>query len=63
MMPNKKVSEVKLETLQKKFKKKDFARNVKRENVLICEEIGFTLDEFLQLSINALQKISDDLGL
>ena len=63
MMPNKKVSEVRLETLQNKFKKKDFARNVKRENVLICEQIGFTLDEFLELSLGALQKIADDLGL
>ena len=63
MMPSKKVAEVRLETLQNKFKKKDFARNVKRENVLICEQIGFSLDEFLELSLRALQKIADDLGL
>jgi putative nucleotidyltransferase with HDIG domain len=63
MMPNKKAAEVKLETLQSKFKKKDFARNVKRENILLCEQIGFTLEEFLGLALRALQKIAPELGL
>jgi putative nucleotidyltransferase with HDIG domain len=63
VMPSKKLSEVRLETLQNKFKQKDFARNVKREKILICEEIGFSLDEFLELSLKALQPISKELGL
>lgn len=63
IMPSKKIADVRLETLHNKFKSKDFARNVKRENIMLCEQIGFTLDEFLDLSLKALQKISADLGL
>ena len=63
MMPSKRISDVKVETLQNKFKKKDFARNVKRENIVLCEQIGFTLDKFLVLSLQAMCKIATDLGL
>jgi putative nucleotidyltransferase with HDIG domain len=63
MMPSKKAAEVKVETLQSKFKKKDFARNVKRENILLCEQIGFSLEDFLALSLCALQKIANELNL
>ncbi len=63
VMPNKKLSEVKVETLKKKFKQKDFARGVNRNNILLCEKLGLSLDEFLELSLRALQEIADKLGL
>lgn len=63
VMPSRKLGDVKLETLMSKFKQKDFARNVKRENIMVCEKFGFSLREFLELSLNALQKISSDIGL
>ena len=63
MMPSKKLKEVKIESVLKKFKKKDFARNVSREKILLCEKIGLSLEEFTKISIESLQQFSDELGL
>ncbi|MCD6312865.1 MAG: HDIG domain-containing protein [Thaumarchaeota archaeon] len=63
VMPNKKIEEVKIETLEKKFKQKDFARNVSRDRIRFCEQIGMPLKEFFETSLKALQEISDELGL
>jgi putative nucleotidyltransferase with HDIG domain len=63
VMPNKKLAEVSVETLKRKFKQKDFARNVSRERITFCEQIGLTLDDFLEISLRALNGISRELGL
>ncbi len=63
VMPNKKLNEVKVKSLKKKFKQKDFARNVKRDKIMLCEKLGLTLNEFFQISLEALQGISEELGL
>ncbi len=63
VMPNKKLSEVKLDTLKRKLKQKDFARGVKREQIYECEKLGINLEEFLDLSLRALQEIAPVLGL
>ncbi len=63
VMPNKKLAEVKVKSLKKKFKQKDFARNVKRDKILLCEKLGLSLNEFFQISLEALQSISKELGL
>lgn len=63
VMPNKKLAEVKVKSLLKKFKQKDFARNVKREKILLCRDLGLELEEFLEIALKALQGISDNLGL
>ena len=63
VMPNKKLAEVKVKSLVKKFKQKDFARNVKREKILLCNELGLGLEEFLEISLKALKDISSSLGL
>lgn len=63
VMPNKKLMEVSVETLKRKFKQKDFARNVSRERIMFCERIGFSLEEFLEISLNALKEKSYELGL
>ena len=63
-MPSKKLSEVKLSTLRKKLKQKDFARGVNRKKITsVPEKLGLALDEFLELSLKALQSISGNLGL
>ncbi len=63
VMPHKKLEEVRVETLEKKFKQKDFARNVRRERITLCEEIGLSKEEFFQIALNALKEISEELGL
>ena len=63
VMPSKKLEEVKVKTVKKKFKQKDFARNVSRERILFCEQIGIPREKFFELALNALKEVSDELGL
>ena len=63
VMPSKKLKEVRLETLVKKFKDKSFARGADRKRIMVCEELGLSREEFLELALESLKKISDRLGL
>jgi hypothetical protein len=63
VMPNKKLSEVKLSTLKNKFKDKSFARRVDRNRIMECEKFGLNLDDFLLLSLEAMEEIADKIGL
>ena len=63
VMPEKKLAQVKPKSVIKRMKKKDFARSVSREDIRLCEKLGLTLPEFAELSVKAMQEISDTLGL
>jgi putative nucleotidyltransferase with HDIG domain len=63
VMPSKKLNDVSIETIKKKFKQKDFARNCNRDNILFCEKIDIPREKFFEISLKALQKISSELGL
>jgi putative nucleotidyltransferase with HDIG domain len=63
VMPNKKLSEVKEKTLQKKYADSSFAKGCDRDRIAMCEDIGIPLEEFLQLSLIALQQIPSKLNL
>lgn len=63
VMPNKRIAEVKVETLMRKFKSKDFARGVNRNRIKEVEKLGVTLEEFFNLGLAALSEIATELGL
>ena len=63
VMPNKRLSEVRVSTLKKKFKDKSFARNVDRNRIRVCEEIGLDFEEFLGIALESLRGVSAQLGL
>lgn len=63
IMPDKKLASVKPKSVRKRMKEKAFARSVDRSAILECEQAGIPLDEFIQLSLQAMQEISDQLGL
>lgn len=63
VIPSKKLADVKAESVAKKFKQKDFARNCGRERILFCEQIGIPREKFFEISLKALKGISKDLGL
>ncbi len=46
-----------------RFGEKSFARGANRETIKSCEEMGLTLEEFLDISLKAMQKISGEMGL
>lgn len=63
VMPSKKLEDVKVETVVKKFKDKDFARGADRERILICEEIGIQREKFFEIALNGLKAIAIEIGL
>ncbi len=64
VQPSKKLADVKVESVRKKFKKKEFARQVNREDMIRgAEELGVPLDEHIEFVLNAMRGIEDKLGL
>jgi len=62
--PDKKLASVELKSMKKKFKEKSFAAGADREQIKLCEtELNLSLDEFLEISLKAMQGIADELGL
>lgn len=60
----KKLSSVTLVSILKKFKNPSFARGTRREDIKTCQEhLGLTLEEFITISLEAMQKIAPQLGL
>ena len=55
VMPNKTIDEVKVKTLKKKFKQKDFARKVSRERILFCEKLGLEKEKFFEIVLECLK--------
>lgn len=62
MTPDKKLSNLSLHSLQKRFKAKKFAERCNRDLILECEKVDIPLDEFLQIGLTSLQSISNELG-
>jgi predicted hydrolase (HD superfamily) len=63
IIPSKKINDVRIETLLKKFNDKSFAKGCDRNKINLCQDIGIDLKDFLFLSLNALIEISDELDL
>ncbi len=61
--PDKKISSVKPSSIIKRMKQKEFARNLNRDFIRKCEDLHLSLEEFSELSLKAMGKISDLLGL
>lgn len=63
VQPDKKLASVKLDSLVKKFKSKNFAAKCSRTRILECEKLGLTLEQFLEIGLKSLQKIHQEIGL
>ena len=63
MHPSKKLKEVDLGFLERRYKEKSFARGARREDIEQCRNINLELDEFLSICLKAMQEIDKDLGL
>lgn len=62
--PEKKLSAVTTEKVLKRFKEKAFAKGADREAILLCEsKLNIPLSEFVEITLKAMQSISDPLGL
>ena len=63
LMRGKKISDMQVKGLKKKFKDKTFAAGCNREIIREAEQLGITLDEFFKTGIEALKKIKDQINL
>ncbi len=62
--PNKKLADVKIESVLKKFKNPSFAAGTRREDIKMCEEkLGISLEEFVKINLEVMQNINDQLDL
>jgi len=60
--PDKDLQAVEVRSLLKRWKEKAFARGASREQMDTCSDIGLTRDEFLALSLAAMQGRAAELG-
>ncbi len=63
VLPDKKIKNLKEKSILKRFKAKDFAKGADREAIASCTELGISLEEFVSISLKAMQKIDSQLGL
>lgn len=63
VQPDKKIAQVKPSSVVKRMKEKGFARSVSREGILLCEQIGMPLNEFVTESLKAMGSVAGELGL
>lgn len=62
--PSKKLADVKVKSVMKKFKQPSFAAGTRREDIKLCEEkLGIPLREFVEIGLKAMQEIAGELGL
>ncbi|MEK7101391.1 MAG: phosphohydrolase [Patescibacteria group bacterium] len=64
ILPSKKLADLTVESILKKFPKKEFAKAVDRSQIAQCEEkLGIKLKDFVQITLSAMQSIADQIGL
>lgn len=61
--PDKALNSVKVKSVKKRYKEKAFARGANREIIAECEEIGIPLADFCEISLTAMQGISEQMEL
>jgi len=61
--PDRKIASVKYKSVRKRMKEKAFAASVNRDIIMECELTGIPLDEFIQISVDAMREISGEIGL
>ena len=63
MHPSRKLAEVQVASVMKRYKDKRFAAGARRESIAKCSELGLSLEEFLGLALEGMRRISTELGL
>ena len=61
--PDKKIKDVSTKSVTKRMNQSAFAASVNRETIMECEKIGISLNEFAEISLNAMKQIAEKIGL
>lgn len=60
---DKKLKSIDSDFVMNRYGEKSFARGANRDNIASCKEVDMELEEFIALSLKAMQGISEYLGL
>lgn len=63
ILPSKKLEGITVDFFVKRFYEKSFARGANRDQIKSCEELGLSLEQFIEIALNAMKGISKELGL
>lgn len=63
MHPDKKLQSLDTEFVIRRFKEKRFAAGANREQISACKNFGLELEQFIQICLDGMKKISSELGL
>ena len=61
--PEKKLEPVETDFAVKRMKEKRFAAGASRERIRACEELGLSVEEFMEIALKAMKEIHVELGL
>jgi len=62
--PDKKLSSLTLDFIMNRFKEPSFAKGANRDQIRLCEkELAIPLEEFVEITLKAMQQIAPELGL
>jgi len=54
---------MKAKSVRERMKDKSFARQVSRENIMLCEGIGVPFSEFAEIAVQSMQRVAAEIGL
>ena len=64
VLPSKKIKDLKVENVLRRFKEKSFAKGANREIIQKCQDyLGLSLEKFVEIVLKAMQGISKELDL
>ena len=64
VQPTKKLADLSIESILKKFPQKSFAAGAKREDIAMCEaQLGIKLEDFVKISLSAMESIAHEIDL
>lgn len=62
--PSKKLADTEVKSVKKKMKEKSFAAQIDRAQIVKCEELlGMPLDEFIGVTLDAMTRVAEEIGL
>jgi len=61
--PGKRLAPLDVKFLMNRFKEKHFAKGANRDQIQACQELDLSLEEFLDISLEAMKGVSGELGL
>jgi len=63
-LPSKKINDLTTENVLNRFSEKSFAKGANREIIKKCEELfDIKLEDFIDITLKAMQTVNKDLGL